>query len=380
MGDSQIPTVLAVDDDTTNLKVLRGTLESLECRILLARSGERAIEIATEQKPELVLLDVLMPGLNGFDTCDRLKAHSGTAGAVVIFLSALDDLEARLEGLQRGGVDYITKPFHADEILAKVRTHLQMVTLRKTLATRNRELSELNQKQNQLLGMAAHDLRTPLTAIMIAAQTLQKRKLPEEAEKELLDIVGSSSRHMQSLIEELLDMSSLQSSEVSVRPEAVQLAELIRERLALHSFAAETKKIGLVTDFEDLPPLNLDRSKVAQVIDNLLSNAIKYSWKESSVTIKLYSENKQAVMSVSDTGVGISPDGLEKIFEPFAKVGSRPTLGESSHGLGLAIVNNIVKGHGGEVSVSSTLNEGSTFYVKLPIPNQSLKSGLSPNS
>lgn len=361
------PRVLVVDDDPIGLRILQDVLADLDCRMLVATSGERALELCSKNLPALILLDVKMKGMNGFETCKAIKANPATRDAVVLFLSAKTELASRLEGLACGGIDYITKPYSAEEVRAKVATHLENLRLREELSARNRELDLAIQKQDQLLGMAAHDLRTPLTAILVASKTLKRRRLGTEQQAELLEIIESSSNHMQGLIEELLDMAALRSSQVRVRPTVGCLNNLVTERLRLHTYAAQTKKITLKTELAAMPSLRLDHQKIGQVIDNLVTNAIKYSWPESEVRIATGIKDGNIELAVEDHGVGISPKDLGQLFEPFAKLGSRPTQGESSHGLGLAIARNIVHTHGGKILVESTPDKGSTFTVRIPL-------------
>ena len=359
--------MLVVDDSPSCLKVLHMALEGLDCRMLVARSGERALEVARNERPELVLLDVVMDDMDGFETCECLKSDPATRGSVVIFLSGLAEQESRLRGLECGGVDYITKPFSVEEVRAKVGIHLEMMTLRRELELQNKKLRKAYEAQNRLLGIAAHDLRTPLTAILIAADTLRRRdRLEPEVEEELLDIVESSSRNMKTLINELLTVSNVQSNDMSLRKTEVDLSYLVESRLVLHRLPAETKKISIRTDLSPVPSLSLDVNKVAQVVDNLISNAIKYSWPDTSVRVRTEARNGNVYLSVEDQGVGIDPSVHHKVFHPFPKLDIKPTGGEASHGLGLAIVANIVEAHGGTVSLKSAPEEGSTFTVEFP--------------
>ena len=364
----QEQSVLIVDDEPACLRTLQEALRDLDCRILVSKSGEKAISIAQSQSPSVILLDVAMTGMDGFETCAHLKQDPLTSNSVVIFLSAHQDVKSRLRGLKVGGVDYINKPFSADEVRAKVETHLEMQRLQRELKIKNDELKEANEQQNFLLGMAAHDLRTPLTAILIAAKTLRRRsKLNPEQEEELIDIVEGSSEEMQGLIEELLSVSRLRSEAVRLNRSPVDLNALVLSRLSLHQFMAENKEITIETELTPLPELKLDPGKIAQVFDNLISNAIKYSWPKSVVAISSARDDKSVTVSVADNGVGIEAQELGKVFEPFSKIQSKPTSGEQSHGLGLSIVNNIVRSHGGQAMVQSVKGKGSKFSIKFPI-------------
>jgi two-component system, sensor histidine kinase and response regulator len=366
-SESEEPTVLVVDDSTSCLQVIQKALNGLDCRMLVAKSGKRGLDLARSQLPQLVLLDVVMDEMDGFETCRRLKADPLTETCVVLFLSGQVDGVSRLKGLEMGGVDYIAKPFSVEEVRAKVSTHLEMLALRQELEVRNRELKDAIHTQNRMLGMAAHDLRTPLTAIMIAADTLRRRdKLTPEIAGELLDIVESSSRDMKTLINELLTVSSLQSSELKLKKTDVDLNHLVESRLVLHNMAAENKKISIELELNSVPLLRLDANKMAQVVDNLISNALKYSWPESSITLRTELDDDRSHFSVEDKGVGIDPNQHHLVFQPFSKLDITPTAGESSHGLGLSIVANIVKAHGGTVSLKSELGKGSSFKVSLP--------------
>lgn len=360
-------TVLVVDDSPACIQVIQNALNGLNCRMLVAKSGERALKIAQAQSPHLVLLDVVMEEKNGFEICEELKQNPETANSVVIFLSGLVDEDSRLKGLRLGGVDYIPKPFSIEEVRAKVDTHLQMLRLREEVEERNTKLQQANSQQNRMLGMAAHDLRTPLTAILIAADTLRRRRaLTPEVESELLDIVENSARTMKGLINELLTVSKLQSSELRLEFAEVDLNRLVESRLVLHQLMAENKDIKLKAELNPLPSLKVDAEKIAQVVGNLVSNAIKYSWSSSQISVETHLLDDSIQLLVRDQGIGIDEADQEKLFQPFVKLSNKPTGGESSHGLGLAIVSNIVSAHQGTVTLSSKAGEGSVFEVRLP--------------
>lgn len=369
IAGAELATVLLVDDDPTNIEILKVMLAELDCLLLEAGSGEEALALCQQKVPDIVLLDVVMPGLDGFDVCQALKQEPKLTGTTVIFLSALKELEHRVKGLRVGGVDYITKPFEAAEVAAKLRTHLGIIELRRSLASKNQKLESLNFRLNEFLGMAAHDLRNPLATIVGAARLL-KNDLDREARSRLLGLVERSSFTMRRLIDELLEISNLQSSQVKVRAEWCDLNLLLVDHLSLHEQEARRKTITIDIHQRSIPQSWSDPVKIGQIFDNLISNAVKYSPAGTTVRVELRAEGGQVHFSVSDQGPGISAEDIPKLFQPFGRIGTVPTGGEMSTGLGLAIVKRIVDVHGGTIEVDSSLGVGTRFSVTLPLVTQ----------
>jgi signal transduction histidine kinase len=250
------------------------------------------------------------------------------------------------------------------------KAHNDLLDIHRTIEQKNTELEKLNQQKNHFLSIAAHDLRNPLTTIYTVADLIAeelKEKTSAET-KDFLEMIKQSSRFMRGLIEELLDVSVIDSGEPSLHLEPVDIIELIRNNVKLNRVIAGRKQITVKFNCsDDLPMLQLDRKKIEQVLNNLISNAIKYSYPKSKVEINLKRENGSIVISVHDEGQGIPTTEMNKLFTPFSRTSVKATSGESSTGLGLVIVRKIIETHRGRVWAESQVKKGSVFYVSLPI-------------
>lgn len=366
------PVVLLVDDNQTNLKILFRTLNSLDCRLLVARNGEDALRIAGTETPTVVLLDVMMPGMDGFETCQRLKSDPRTRDAAVIFLSALTDVSDKVRGLEEGAADYIIKPFFPDEVMARVKLQLTLRSLQDELRQRNQELARSNDQKNELLGMAAHDLRNPLAVVTGYAAILERGLAGalSEKQKALIGNIHSTGKEMQQLLEDLLSVSQIESGRLNLNMTYCDPRALFEGCLQLQALQAATKEIGMRSVAEEPLPekICIDASKIKQALTNLLSNAIKFSRPHTMIRARLYqSADDTLVWEVEDEGPGIPPDELPKLFVPFQRTSVRATAGERSTGLGLAISKRIVEGHGGDIIVESIVGKGTTFAIRLPV-------------
>ncbi|MCL5269827.1 MAG: hybrid sensor histidine kinase/response regulator [bacterium] len=386
------PTLLVVDDTPDNVVVLSSLLKD-SYRIKVATCGPKALKIAvTGEPPDLVLLDIMMPGMDGYEVCRRLKENAALRDIPVIFLSALNEAEDKVKAFQAGGVDYVTKPFQSEEVRARVETHLKIRRLQVKLVERNkqlqqandnlqaahgeltrknRQLEQLNAEKNRFLGMAAHDLRNPISAIGGYCSLFLGGILGEltDQQRQIIERVKISSKFMHQLLEDLLDISQIEAGKLELRLAPVDLAALIADNVKLNRMFAEKKQIGIkFVPRCAPPPLNLDAAKIEQVLNNLSSNAIKFSQPGTEITVELITEDDQLVIVVRDQGQGIAPHEIDKVFKPFEKTSTRSTSGEKSTGLGMAIVKKIVEGHQGKIWLESAVGVGTTFYVALPLP------------
>jgi signal transduction histidine kinase/methanogenic corrinoid protein MtbC1 len=245
----------------------------------------------------------------------------------------------------------------------------ELVTIRRELAKRTAELEKLNEQKNQFLGMAAHDLRNPLGSILGFSEFLQRKagsRLTEE-EMRFISVIQENSKFMLRLVEDLLDISNIESGRLRLDLEEADLASLVDDRMQLHRPIAETKGIGLRFEADgELPAVTVDRLRIGQVIDNLLSNALKYSPSKSRVVVRIAADGDEVILSVQDEGPGIPAEEMGMLFEPFSMLSVVSIWGEKSTGLGLAIVRRIVAEHGGRVWADSEVGSGSTFCVSLP--------------
>ncbi|MBF0454586.1 MAG: hybrid sensor histidine kinase/response regulator [Magnetococcales bacterium] len=363
--DEPTAKILVVDDEKTNIDVLVGLLNS-HYRTVVAKDGPQALKRArSDQPPDLILLDIMMPKMDGFEVCQRLKEDKATARIPVIFVTGMDDPKDETRGLESGAVDFIRKPFNPKVVLARVNTHM-------AIQKQKEKLVELNDMKNRFLGMAAHDLRNPLSAICGLSEMLLQMELPEADRRKFITTIRGAGKQMLNLINDLLDVSVIESGkfDLDLRPE--DLAKLAKERVGLVRLLAEKKEITLVSELQETPPTFFDTDRIAQVLDNLLSNAIKFSPLGSQITVRTETQEGLVCFQVSDQGPGIPEKEQNKLFGEFQKLSVRPTGNEKSTGLGLSIVKKMVDAHQGSITVESQVGKGSTFTLALKIGGPSV--------
>lgn len=362
--------ILVVDDDRLNIRILAGILKGEGYTLVEANSGERALLAYADFLPDLVLLDVMMPGIDGFETCRRLNRTYGGNCAPVIFITAKNESDDLVEGLSAGGVDYLPKPFKAKEVLARIRSHLQNRILSEQRKQLVDQLSNANAAKNRFLGMAAHDLRNPLASIRGLAEFLREGAVgPLSVDQlDLINTIHSASQSMLDLVNELLDVATIESGELKIYREPHNLADLIAKSVAMTNIEAAKKNTRVTIETRGLAPvLMLDAAKMRQVIDNLLSNAVKYSPPGSAITATIQSAPAHGTFgfAVQDQGPGIPDNERDKLFKDFSRLSAQPTAGEKSTGLGLAICRKIVEAHGGIITAENLPAGGCEFRVLL---------------
>ena len=363
--------ILLVDDREENLFSLQNMLEMEGRNFLLATSGNDALRIAFKEDISLILLDVQMPEMDGFETAELLHGNKKTKNIPIVFVTAISkDTKYILRGLEEGAIDYLFKPLDVDITRAKVQTLLQFVGLRKELEEKNKELAKLNDEKNKLLGIAAHDLRNPLGNIMLLSQFLidEIGEIIPEENKEFMVMIQNSSEYMLGLINNLLDVSKIESGNLKLNLTKEDINKVIKTVVQLNQRTLDKKGITLdfVSDTSQIM-LDIDKLQMEQVLNNLLSNAIKFSYPDSKISILLDGSNDENIsISVTDQGQGIPENEIDKLFKFFSRTSVQSTAGEHSTGLGLAITKKIVDAHGGNITVQSRPGEGSTFTVQLP--------------
>ncbi len=363
--------ILIADDDRLNIRILAGILKRKGYVIGDADCGERALEVYAQFQPSLVLMDVMMPGIDGFETCRRLKSTYGDKCAPIIFITAKNDSDHVVAGLAAGGVDYLPKPFNAKEVLARIRSHLQNQLLVAEQQRLVEQLSRANAAKNKFLGMAAHDLRNPLASIRGLSEFLRDGVVgpmtPDQLE--LVTTIRDASQQMLEMVNDLLDVATIEAGELKLSITPTDLVDLIAKSVALANIEAAKKKTRIEMQ-ADTPALVLetDAAKMKQVIDNLLSNAVKYSPPGSAVTVLIHRDDSQGacIFSVRDEGPGIPENERDKLFKDFGRLSVQPTGGEKSTGLGLAICRKIVEAHKGTIEARNLPLRGCDFRVTLP--------------
>jgi two-component system sensor histidine kinase/response regulator len=362
--------ILAVDDDRINLRIIGGILRHEGYEIGEATSGEQALEVYATFQPNLVLLDVMMPGIDGFATCRTLKKTYGDKCAPVIFVTAKSEADDVVMGFDAGGVDYLTKPFRPKEVVARIRTHLsnqQLVEQQKDLVE---QLSKANSAKDRFLGMCAHDLRNPLSSIRGLAELMDENALGvlTAEQKEIVQTIHGASTSMLQLVNELLDVATIEAGHLKLEKSPVSIVEIVERSVHLSNIEAAKKntRIELVKISFD-PIVDVDRNKFRQVVDNLINNAVKYSPRGSIVTVLIHANETQAGFAVRDSGPGIPENERHKLFKDYGRLSTQPTGGEKSTGLGLAICRKIVEAHDGTIGVENVPGRGAEFIVSLPL-------------
>ncbi|MBF0154503.1 MAG: hybrid sensor histidine kinase/response regulator [Magnetococcales bacterium] len=372
--DDQRPRILIVDDDRTLLDILAGVIKP-HYRVMVAQQGEQALKAAHgTPAPDLILLDVVMPGMDGHEVCRQLQQDEKTRAIPVIFITSKNEVADETKGLALGAVDYITKPVSPAIVRARIRTHLTLKQTMEMQKQQNLALQELNQVKNRFLGMAAHDLRNPLTFIRGTSELLQKTPLPEEKRSMFLKSIHEVSNQMLTLVNDLLDVAAIESGHFDVDLQEYNLSRLVAERVELITLSAQEKGIRLVVEAGEVPDTRFDRGRMGQVVDNLLSNAVKFSLPGTTVRVETRATDASIQVTVTDQGPGLSAEDMGKMFGAFQKLATRPTGNESSTGLGLSIVKKIVDAHNGTIAVTSEVGRGTTFTLSLLRPSLSTRS------
>jgi signal transduction histidine kinase len=364
--------VLIADDDRLNIRILGGILHGEGFELGEAASGEQALEVYATFQPDLVLLDVIMPGIDGFETCRRLRTQYGAKCAPVVFITARSDSDDVVEGLGAGAVDYLPKPFKPKEVLARIRSHLHNRILSEQQEMLVEQLRQANQAKNKFLGMAAHDLRNPLASIRGIAEFLREGAVgPLNADQlDLVETIHGASTSMLDMVNELLDVATIESGELKLHRSDQDLAELVSKAVAMINREAAKKGTHIVFEPPPAPViLPIDPAKMKQVVDNLLTNGVKYSPPGSTISVTVGRSDAAGTCSlaVRDQGPGIPEGERDKLFKDFSRLSSQPTGGEKSTGLGLAICRKIVDAHQGSIGAENLPQGGCEFRVTLPV-------------
>jgi two-component system, sensor histidine kinase and response regulator len=360
--------ILIVDDVPQNLQVLRSTLQKAHYRIAAANNGEVALRYLQKNIPDLILLDVMMPVLNGFEVCRQIKAQEHLKDIPVIFLTARTEKEDVITGFEAGGVDYITKPFNMSELMSRVKTHISLKNARDTILKMNESLIALNEEKTELMHIASHDLKNPLTAILMHAQSLKDLNASDSGAFESGEAILRSGSKMLDIITNLLDMQRLEAGKEDSTPELIDVIELVSQVLKEHQAHAQKKQIHL--EWNPQNELFFTESNwrlLQQILDNLLSNALKYAPPKGHVTVSVQLGARETLnLSIQDNGPGFTAKDRERMFQKFARLSARPTADEDSTGLGLSIVKRLCELLSIDIALETQPGEGSCFTLILP--------------
>ena len=368
-------TILVVDDTPDNLTLMSNLLKR-DYKVKVADCGEKALQIAaSEAAPDLILLDVMMPGMDGYEVCQRLKDDPQTRSIPVIFLSAKAGGEDERRGLELGAEDYITKPICAPIVMARVKNHLALKAMEDCLRENNRALEnarslaeQANRAKSEFLSSMSHELRSPLNAILGFAQLLDSdTPPPTPAQRTSLAHILQAGWHLLTLINEILDIAKIESGQVAMALEPVPLADVMHECQTMMAPQAQQRGIHIAFSHVDTPGLVMaDRTRLKQILINLLSNAIKYNRKSGTVEVMCTARGMQGLrISIKDSGAGLSAEQVGQLFQPFNRLGQEKGAEEGT-GIGLVVVKRLVELMGGVVGVESIVGVGSVFWFELP--------------
>ena len=362
--------ILIVDDVARNIQIISAILKKEGYQMAFALSGETALKMVKIKSFDLILMDIMMPGIDGYETCRRLKNDPdlgrSTKETPVIFLTAKTDTDSVVKGFGLGAVDYITKPFRASELLARVKTHLQLRFVQSNL-------QEANATKDRFFSIIAHDLKGPFNTLLGYSDVLLNywENYTDEKKKDFVQTIRQQGDRMYRMLENLLDWSRMQLGKIELRPEKINLYLLTGSNLLLLQPQAEKKKIEIHSDIEQNTSAYGDSNMISTVIRNLISNAIKFTHPggEIRITCRPDDQNKDGdfyEITVSDTGIGIADKNIAKLFRIDGHFSTYGTDKESGTGLGLILCKEFVEINGGRLWVVSEEGKGSDFKFTVP--------------
>lgn len=362
--------ILIVDDVAANVRLLEGILKVEGFEVAGAYSGAQALEKIPDLNPDVVLLDVMMPDMDGFEVCCRLRRETATAHLPVVMVTALHETEDRIRAIEAGADDFLSKPVDSFEVVARVRSLVRAKRDRDALEKAYRDLKHAEQMRDSLGEMLVHDLRTPLTTILASLDMIRSQQAGPltDLQLQVVDMSMRGGKHLLYLINELLDIGKLESGEMRLQESEVKLSHIFQEIMPLISTQAQSATVEIHVDLDgNLPSVWADDDLLQRVFVNLLANAVKFSRRGSEVSVKAHTADGEVQVCVRDQGEGIRPEDQGRIFEKFGQVESRKKGRRLSTGLGLTFCKLAVEAHGGRIWVESVPGDGSTFWVAIPI-------------
>jgi signal transduction histidine kinase len=363
------PSILVVDDVPENLQVVGNLLKNHSYEVRLATGGEQAIESVLNDPPDLLLLDISMPGIDGFEVCRRLKSDRKAQSIPVIFLTAAHVSQDQMrKGFEVGAVDYIAKPVDDRVLLARVQTHIALKRSKELLEQQNHDLKEANDAKNKLFSIMGHDLKNVFSGLNTLIDLMLKDYDGIERDEKIhyLTEMRKASQQTLTVLDDILQWSRLERGLITPNIREIDLAPIMDDALDIVRPQAEQKGITLEMEWSELPVVRADAEMMHAVLRNLLTNAVKFTRRNGTVTLTAKTADAKLQISVTDTGVGIPASKVPHLFRSTsgAEMG---TNGEVGTGLGLMICRELIEKHDGRIWVESQLGKGSSFHVSVPI-------------
>ena len=361
--------ILIVDDVTSNVLLLKILLTNEKFQICTASNGHQCVEMARSEHPDLILLDVMMPELNGFDTAVILKKDPLTADIPIIFLTALNSPSDLVHGFQVGAHDFLTKPFNKEELIMRVMHQISLVAAKRYIIEQNEKLKRIISNRDKMYSVIAHDLRSPMASIRMVLNLCVNVVTPDMVGEEifgLLDKANRESEETHDLLDNLLKWTKSQTGRLEVAYQNLELDDIVPGVVDIFTMIAEMKKIKLqYIPSEEHLKVRADNDMMKTVVRNFISNAIKFTPEGKGIEVYYKKSGEFAKISVRDHGVGIAPERIDTLFHKGET--TYGTGGEEGSGLGLQLCADFARKNGGDVMVESTLGEGSTFSFLVPL-------------
>ena len=367
-------TILIVDDVDANVLLLKLLISKAGYKTLTAYNGKEALDIIIKQNPDLILLDIMMPIMDGHEVARQLKEMPDKAEIPIIFLSALNSTEDIVQGFKLGAADYVSKPFNKDELLTRINHQISLIHAKRTISSQTEELKRTILGRDKLYSVIAHDLRSPIASIRMVMEVLINGIQKETLDPDMYDLLIMANRLTDdsfTLMDNLLKWTKSQTGRLStVYQDDVDVMNLVRGVVEVIRGVAKLKNItvNLTGNTSRIARLDIDMAKTA--LRNLLSNAVKFSYDGSEVEVVVKEEEDKVIVDVIDQGAGINKEKQKLLFKADTHFTSFGTGNEEGSGLGLLLCNEFVKRNGGELWFTSEEGKGSVFSFYIPTPSK----------
>ena len=361
--------LLVVDDVQTNVLLLKALLGKEGYGILVANNGQEALEVIRNENPDLILLDVMMPGMDGFEVAERLKSEEFRCEIPIIFLTALDDTQSIVNGFKLGVGDFISKPFRKEELMVRIKHQLSLVAARRIIEEKNEELRKTIAGRDKMYSVIAHDLRSPMASMKMLLNTIMMSVEKDKIDPDIFDMLEMSNKTSEevfSLLDNLLKWTKSQLGKLTVIPQKLDISGLADGVVEVMNSVAEVKHIKLIrTDHESFF-VYVDIEMIKSILRNLISNAVKFSNPDSEIKVGIKAEDGKVIVSVTDSGKGIKKEDQHKLLKDSTHFTTYGTNSEEGSGLGLLLCRAFARKNGGELWFESEENLGSVFSFSLP--------------